>query len=179
MNTRLVRFNWLLKLAGVLIVASICSNLSYGQSKSNRLERVSKVTTLVNYIATGQPPNGITEDRLRTVLELKLRSAGLRVLSGDEDRIDPDQNPYIYLEVSTLQTTNKTGVVIGWSYAVRLSARIFGNVPINRSRAPIELWSDSTMGVSGQESAALETERAVVELSESLLNAWLAANPRR
>ena len=167
------------RLAGALLVAGICTSVSHAQSKPNRLERISKVTTLIDYGATGEAPSGISEDRLRTVLELKLRSAGLRVLTDDEDGKDPDLNPYMYLEVSTLQTRSVSGKVIGSAYAARLSARIFGTVLFNKSLAPIELWSLSTMGVSGPESAASETERAVVGLCESFLNVWLAANPRR
>lgn len=162
-----------------MLLAVICIDPVYAQSKPNPLDKVSKVTTLVNYSSTGQAPHGISEERLRTILELRLRTAGLRVLSQDEDRVDPDLNPYMYLEVSTLQTMSRSGDALGWTYSVRLSARLFGVVPINKSRAPIELWANSTMGVSGKDSASAETERVVTEMCESFLNSWLAANPRR
>lgn len=149
------------------------------QSTSKQLAGFSKAQTLVLFNATGSAPNGISEARIKTVLELKLRRNGLKVLSMDEDAKDPDYNPYVMLEVNTLKTRNKAGNPIGYAYSARLSVRIYSQVPINTSRAPIEMWSNDTIGVSGTEQAGSTVERVVSELSESLLNAWLEANPKR
>ena len=102
------------------------------------------------------------------------------MLSSDEDAKDPDVNPYVSLEVKTLETRNTAGNPIGFTYTARLSVRLFARVPINNSRAPLEMWYRDTMGVSGSEEATSTIiERIVNELAEDLLNTWLAANPRR
>ena len=162
-----------------VLLLAVFSQQTFAQSKANQLAGFSKVTTLVAYNATGKSPFGITEERLKTILELKLRANGLRVLTAEEDLKDPSVNPYVFLEVSTLESRNKAGNAIGFAYGARLSIRLVARVPINESFAPIELWARDTMGVSGTEQAPATTEKIVNELTEELLNDWLAANPRR
>jgi hypothetical protein len=144
-----------------------------------RLAKISKVTTLVIYDETGTTPYGLSEARLRTVLELRLRTAGLRVLSDEEDAKDPDVNPYVMLKVATLETSNQAGRSTGFAYTVRLSVRTSGLATFNRAMAPLELWSDDTMGIGPKDSAGAAVERMVGELADTLLNQWLRENPKR
>ena len=143
------------------------------------LRSVSKATVAVSYSNTGTAPLGISEQRIRTLLELKLRSIGLRVLTEKEDREDRDLNPYVNLEVSSLETSNRGGAVTGFAYRVHLSLRIIGQVSLNKALAPLELWSDNSLRVASRDDAPAQIERMINELSDSLLNAWLKANPKR
>lgn len=158
-----------------LAIAFPCS----AQSTPPRLGNVTKVTTLVLYNATGSTPYGISEERLRTVLELRLRSAGLRVLTDAEDAVDPDSNPYVMLDVSSLETSNQSGRTTGFAYKAALSVRLFGYVSINGTRAPLELWFDGTMGVGPNNEAGPAIERIVNQLADSMINRWLKDNPKR
>lgn len=160
-------------------ILTIGTSNAVAQTRPDPLVGISKVTVLVELDASGSPPSGVSEARLRTILELKLRTAGLRVLTREEDRADLDINPYIYLEVRTLETRAQAGRVLGYAYRFDLAAKVFGNVPFNRARAPMELWSNSTMAVGGQDSASSQVERIVGELTDSFLNDWLKANPRK
>jgi hypothetical protein len=122
---------------------------------------------------------GISEERLRTLLELRLRSAGLRVLTDAEDAADPDINPYVMLNVSSLETSNQSGQTTGFAYKADLSVRMFGDVSINGTRAPMELWADDTMGIGPKGSSGQAIERFVNQLADSMINRWLKDNPRR
>lgn len=102
----------------------------------------------------------------------------MRVLSSEEDRKDPDINPYVYLRAAVLQTESRGGVITGYAYELDLSARVFTLVPFNTAHAPAVLWSDATIAVGSREEASAHIERIVQQKIESFLNAWLKANPR-
>lgn len=180
-------------LHSVTLLLALCLSsftAANAQGRADPLTGVKKVTVLVSMNATGEAPVGINEDRLRTILELRLRSAGLRVLTDDEDRSDPELNPYVFLKVGTLETKNKAGQSIGYVYRFDLSARVFAIVPVlnadpsrvravsSRPRAPMELWSDYTMAVGSNDDAPKQIEDIVNQLIDSFMNAWLKANPR-
>lgn len=163
---------------GVVVLVLTLQSIATAQPKPDPLGGVRKVTVLVLFGPTGTPPNGISEGRLQTILELRLRTAGLRVLTREEDNKDPDINPYVYLEVATLETSNQAGTVIGYAHRLDLSARVFASVPFNRARAPMVLWSNGLIAVADRLSAAADIERIVNNLADEFLNAWLKANPR-
>jgi len=158
-----------------LLLVSPCRSETYPAS----LSKVNKVSTLVVYSNTGAQPSGISESRLQTILELRLRTAGLRVLSRDENAKDSEFNPYVMLNVSSLETSNQAGRPTGFAYTASLSVRIFGFVALNRTLAPSELWADSTMGVASVDSSSQAIERIVNQLTDSFLNQWLKDNPNR
>jgi hypothetical protein len=163
----------------LLIVATAVSYNASAQSTNKPLTGVSKVATLISYNIKGAGPNGISEGRLRTILELKLRTHGLTVLSYDEIKKYPFNLPYVFLEVSMLETRITGGRSTGFAFMARLSVRIFASVPFNEARVPLEIWTSDTLAVDDPEAAASRTERVVNKLADLLVNDWLAANPRR
>ena len=89
---------WLQTVGVVFIPVVIIASSSHasvgqappGQAQTPPLRGITKVTTLVavTFPEGKARPFGLTEDRLRTILELRLRTAGLQVLSADEDRAE-------------------------------------------------------------------------------------------
>lgn len=161
-----------------VVLLAINASGAAAQTPPDPLVGVRKVTVLVDYKAIGSPPGEISESRLQTILELKLRTAGLRVLTQQENLADPDINPYVYLRVATLKTQTQGGRTIGYTYRLDLAAKVAGNVPFNRARVPMELWSNSTMAVSDRDRASSHIESLVGQLTDLFLNAWRKANPR-
>jgi len=149
----------------MLAVAMAAAN-AVAQPRPEPLAGIKKVAILVSFASTGNSPGSVSEQRLQTVLELRLRSTGLRVLSEEEDRNDPDINPYLYLHVSTLETHNQGGTATGYAYRLDLSARVFATVPFNRARAPMVLWSDDTMGVASRDAASARPWNEFLESSQ-------------
>ena len=148
------------------------------QTALYQLGKISRVTTLVAYDKAGPPPNGITETRLRTLVELRLRSAGLQVIGEDEKPKEFGAIPYVYLHVSSIQIA-QAGLATGFAYAARMSVRTAGFVSLNGSRAPLELWANSTLGTGPTGTSNTEMENMVHELLDSLINQWLKDNPKR
>ena len=145
------------------------------------LRGVTKVTTVVslNLAEGAKPPTELSEDRLRTVLELRLRSAGLRVLTQEEDRRDPGINPYVLLQVHMLEASSRGGTRLGYATDIRLSVRVIQQAPFNGSYAPTELWTNSYLTLTDSESVVSDAEREIRLLADDLLNQWLAAYPRQ
>jgi hypothetical protein len=113
------------------------------------------------------------------MLELRLRTAGLRVLSEDENRKDPDVNPCLELTVGSIRARIEEGTYIGFAYRLDLSARTYSLVGFNQALAQLVLWEDGTMGVGSTDTASNRIEQMVGELADSFLNDWLRANPRK
>lgn len=152
-----------------------CSTIA--QEHPHKLENITKVTTLVWLDPTGELPEGISEARLRAIIEQKLRSAGLRVLTESEYTSDPEIKPYVFLVVSTIQSRNHGGDIIGYAYRVDLSARVGAKIPFNRAFAPLEIWTTGALAESSK-SPSKHIEKIVAELTDLFIKAWLEANPK-
>jgi hypothetical protein len=76
------------------VAIHIKSNPPAAQALSiSPLTGITKIKVVVN-LSPGARVANLTEDRVRTIAELKLRLAGIRVLSDGEDRADTAINPY-------------------------------------------------------------------------------------
>jgi hypothetical protein len=138
---------------------------------------ITKVTVLVSVNGRECQPT-LSEDRLRTVVEFRLRSAGIRVLTEAEDRADPVINPYVSLRVMCMRATNASGTSIGYVLGTRLSMRVYQRVVLNGAFAPSILWEDSYLDITALEAMDQQAERTVGMLLDQMLNEWLKANPR-
>lgn len=167
-----------LVLAAVFVLTTV-PLLSTEQAGPDPLIGVSKTGVLVSFAPTGAAPNGTSESRLQTIVELRLRQSGLRVLTNEEVLKDPDLIPWVQLAVMTLETKNQGGTIIGFTYSLSLAMRVYGTVPLSRAQRPMVLWETATIAVASREAASADIERIVGEQTDSLLNAWLKANPKR
>ena len=118
--------------------------------------------------------DGLAESTLQTDVELKLRQAGIRVLTREEGFADPGF-PHLYLNVGTLRI--RTGFYV---YCIRLELK--QRVVLIRNLAITSLgvtWQ--ARGIVGSVGAdRLHTVRDDVrDQVDQFLNAYLAANPKR
>src|SRR5262249_21679060 len=116
---------------------------------------------------------------LHTIIELRLRSAGLKVLSEDEDARDPENNPKVELDVTILATGPEGGLRDGYTFFTSLVVREYRVSPRNSALVPMHLWQQGRLNLSGPARAGSEIERVVNELLDNMLNEWLKANPKR
>ena len=86
---------------------------------SASLKGVTKATVEVHLVSNDRAV--VTEDRLRTLTELRLRTAGLRVLSAAEDSKDPDVNPTVELRLTLLKVSDRGNSELGYAFATRVS----------------------------------------------------------
>jgi len=119
--------------------------------------------------------DGITEKSLQTTVELRLRQAGIRILSNTE-RLRAPGNPYLYLDIQTLKDRNENF----YAYSIELKL----NEIVRLDRNPNVMESATTWHARGriglvgvQRLQALR--RSVGEMVNQFINAYLAANPKR
>lgn len=140
------------------------------------LKAVGRVTVNVS-LAGKDLPAEVTADRLRTITELKLRTAGLRVVTPAEVRDDPDAIPS--LELTIIGVPARSGLEdLGWAFSLRLAVREYRPSQRNNAIVPVELWADSYLYISETSKAGEQAERVLTLLLDKLTNDWLKANPK-
>jgi len=115
---------------------------------------------------------GLTKDVLKTGLELKLRKAGIRVLTIDEMFLTPG-TPHLYVIVDVIKISRQCGFV--YSVMVFFSQ----DVTLSRNRSTkakgATTWKLSSLGVTQN----LRHVREVVsDLVDEFMNDYLAVNPK-
>jgi hypothetical protein len=148
------------------------------QSPVSPLKGVTKVTAGVRLAGNSLPVATLTEERLQTLLELRLRTAGLRVLTSLEDRVDPEINPMVQLFVLMIPARTQGGVEMGHAFTTRLEVNETRLSPRNAALVDMELWSSNYINITDRPTAAAEVERVVATVLDELVNEWLRANPR-
>ena len=165
-------------LCSALLVVAASSSAPVAQvSRPNPLKGVTKVTVQV-LLAADQAPFVITRDRLRTILELRLRTAGLTVLSEAEDSADPDINPTVQIDIVIIPSQTVAGQIMGYACHTRLSVREYRLSPRNQALVPIELWDRGRMNVASSQTVVAAIERTTNEFLDGVVSDWLGANPR-
>jgi hypothetical protein len=169
--------SWLLAAA----IAAWPSQAALGQVGQTPppLRGVSKVITLVtvNFPEGKERPLVLTEDRLRTIVDLRLRTAGLRVLDSAEYNADPDIDPFVKLDLNVLNVSFQSGVQLGYAMSTHLSLLVIQRTSFNGAIAPAVLWQNSNLCTINLETVDADVEQAVRALMDQLLSDWLAANP--
>ena len=125
------------------------------------------VSVVVEDFNDAEKGMGFSEGTFQTDVELKLRMAGIKVLTPDERARIPGR-PYLYLNVNPLE---------GGSRAFNVSLGLNQDVLLDRNKALVRgtpTWSVGTVGVGG-----VPFIRSVVrDEVDKFLNAWLSVNPK-
>lgn len=115
---------------------------------------------------------GLTMVQLQTDVELRLRQAGIAVLTKEEWHSSPGQ-PWLWVQVTTLRTA--TGLS-----AYHIGVELNQNVFLERNSSPSDASTWSTAGITGIVGAAkFPTLRDdVKDEVDRFINAYLSVNPR-
>lgn len=123
--------------------------------------------------------DGLSTQRLRTVTELALRSAGISVQSAENIRAKRALNPrfrqaYLYVRASTFRRDNSGP----YSYHITVGLREMVKLVDGSGTAFGFLWGTSLLGTVGRDNVAKLADESVRPLVEQFANDYLAANPR-
>jgi hypothetical protein len=110
----------------------------------------------------------LTESDVRTKVELKLRTAGLRVGPASE------QLPWFYVQVGLDLRTGSNICVFG----VRLALYEYAVLPRTKTLVKGQLWTAGAFGSVGNNQARETLLGQLDEGVDRFLNSWLAANPK-
>jgi hypothetical protein len=118
--------------------------------------------------------DGLLRSTLQTDVELRLRQAGIKVLSREERSIDIGF-PILYLNVNTLKTGDGF-----YAYAISLrlrqAARLIRNSEII---ALVDTWNATGVIAVVGKTKLSDVREDVKDKVDEFLNAYLAANPKR
>lgn len=164
-------------LAAALLAALSAPGAVFAQASGN-LRGISVVGVAVS-LSAQDLPSSITTERLRTLVEFRLRDAGLRVVSLSEDSVLAAVSPYVDLSVLILRARNSYGGNLGYAFATSVSIKRLMYVSSLGTGVPLELWERSFINLAGTSDAAAQIERVITVALDDLLNQWLAANRSR
>jgi len=131
---------------------------------------MSSVWVLIETLGQEEANIGLAEDTIRTDVELRLSSAGLRVISSDEaKKIAVQDNAFLYVNIA----------VTGDGLAATVLAKFAQAAYLLRNSLPtgtVFTWTDvSTLSRPSLDSVCSE----ITGLVDKFLYEWRKQNPRR
>ncbi len=131
------------------------------------------------FVVVGEPPeyaveDGLTRRQLQVDTELKLRQAGIQVVS-QEKSFELPGSPYLYVNVNLIKNKH-----IGY-YAFFVSVELNQIVLMERDtsiKSFAETWSRGTIGLVGKKTMPDFVRSNVGDLVDEFLNTYLAVNPK-
>ena len=114
---------------------------------------------------------GLTTQQLQTDVELRLRLAGIRVLTDEESRRTPGQ-PLLYVNVNVLLQSDGLA-----AYSIEVALRQRAALETDGSPATVETWGAASIGIVGR--ARLDSIRNPLRDGvDEFINAYLSVRPR-
>src|SRR5207247_11290528 len=122
---------------------------------------------------------GLWETQLRTDVELKLRQAGIRVLTKEEVSRIPGL-PVLYVNVRTLQLQAPS---LSGLCAFAVNVEIVQTICLGRSPSVLAVgrtWNATgAFGTVGEDNLGEHVRKDLRDVTDQFINAYLAANPKR
>jgi len=160
---------WAILALSLLLMGTLCkaSDTTYDRESLRGLPGVSVVVEGLGDIGKQA---GLTVEQLQTDVELKLRQAGIKVLSKSEVRSTPGA-PHLYVNVYMLQS-GACHIDVRVNQFARLERR-------NSTRVIASTWSIEALGFTPAIQAAATIRRNVGARVDRFISAYLAVNPRK
>ncbi|MBE0536908.1 MAG: hypothetical protein IH624_14685 [Phycisphaerae bacterium] len=135
---------------------------------------VQGIFVLVEYLDEDSKAVGLTEDQLKTDIELKLRLAGIKVNSS-EDRRFSDDSFTIYVNITSI----RRDLLLVYSASVQLRQDVYLARKPNRYCERATTWQKSCIGTVGESKATTVIRDAVKDRTDMFVNDYLTANPKK
>ena len=155
-----------------MLMLSLAPALADAQSPPP-LRGVNAVIVDVSIVAPeGALPAGLTEKRLQTLVELRLRSWNLQVASSEEAAKIPGVIPRVEVDVTMLEA-RALQKLAGYAFYTRVAVTEPGTSLRNGAAATTELWSQGFLTLSEPKQVVADVERSAAELLDQFINEWL------
>jgi hypothetical protein len=163
-------------LVAITVAFMFCSTLmAQGDDETTRnsLKGLTGIAVEVSPIDVNAEKDGLSKDQIRTDVELRLRSAGIKVLTLQESLLAPGV-PYLNIMLDALKSrASKT-----WVIALEVSLR--QGVALTRDPKVVVVgttWNAEGVAVVGTTKIA-QTRDSIRDLVDKFITAWQSVNPK-
>lgn len=160
---------------GVSTTAPPAPKFRYISDDKETLRGLNGVLVVVEKLNPSAERDGLTAEQLRVDTELRLRKAGVRVLSQKECAMD-ERSPYLYVAVNLRTERAPLEGAYIFSISVELLQEVYlrGNA---YAKTHATTWSTESVGSVGQHNLR-QVREAVGNYVDIFLNDYLAVNPK-
>ncbi len=163
------------KILMVLFLLIPSSVLAQTDSEVESLKGLKGVNVLVEVLNPDIEADGLSIDNIQTDVELKLRLAGIKVLTRQEMLKEPG-SPYLYVNVNSHKIESGTysfNIMVSLKQGVYLecdsSIRIFG----------VTTWNNATIGgVTRLQNVSNFIRDGIKDFVDEFINDYLSVNPK-
>jgi hypothetical protein len=135
------------------------------------LRGVEGVYVLIEALEPEVERAGLTTQQLHTDVELRLRQAGIAVLTQEERRRTPG-TPYLYVNVNVMPLSGGSPV-----FQITVELNQEASLKTDGSLATVATWSVMGLGSSGKTGLAF-IRSSVRDRVDQFINAYLSVHPR-
>jgi len=170
------RKKWLIVLLVIVLTLTLQSPVFAINGKSNRatLRGLSGVGVLVEQLAPEVEKEGLIKNQLQIEVELKLKMAGIKVLTKEECLKTPGE-PYLYININ-VNTAKTESDIYPYSIDVLLMQKV-SLLRDPKQTTYAVTWS--TGGVGSIEKSILSQLRgSVEEMVDLFIKTYLSENPK-
>lgn len=165
-----------LAMIGLLLWAPFFSKALALDSEANRatLKGLAGVRVLVEDIASEVEKSGLSKSRLQSIIELKLKKAGIKVLTQEEVLKTPGE-PYLYLNINAAPGKPQPNL---YMYSIDLA--LIQNIVLERDRKASTYgitWSTGGVGLIEGE-ALKQLSESILGMLDLFIEAYQSANKK-
>ena len=158
-----------------MLMTLICLDLSVAQTRDQQrdsLQGLRGVEVVIESLRLDAQADGLSQEAIRTAVELILRSKGIRVLTQSESLSTPAA-PYLYVKVSTYNHSSDL-----YAYAVTVDVM----QKVSLAQRPQHMmsattWERGAVGTTGHSNIRMVIDSVESKVKE-FASDFLAANPR-
>jgi len=145
-----------------------------GDSETARatLRGVEGVQVVIEDLGPEVERAGLTKQQFQTDVELRLRKAGIRVLTKEE-RLRTPGYPYLYINVNTMLHSDRPAV-----FSIEVELRQVASLETDSSLATVSTWGNGSIGNVGRLQLVDFIRSSVRDRVDDFINAYLSVHPR-
>ncbi len=152
---------------------------SFPLSSVESLKGLKGVEVLIEELKPELENFNLTMIQIQADVESKLRSAGIQVLSKEEnEKFQSSRKPYLYIKISSCKIpSRRESVAFNIGIALNQQVVLRGHSDVKKNCFFAPTWYTSVVGAAGWQGRP-EILDLVKDLTDKFVNAYLTANPK-
>ena len=165
-----------MRMVMTLVVGSLMAASAHAQSPGDPLRPLTKCTLELS-IVSGRDVGQIGTDRLRAIVDGRLRSLGIRVITDEDVAKDTASIPAFEVRATTIALTSRSGERIGTSFYLDMSLIEWTTISRTHALVPAVLWTEGHLQATGVEDLPDVLARDIDAQLDKFATALHKANP--